>query len=77
MVIRGKHVVFEHILGGPTILEVWDRSEDHAVGVECLGFAYFPCRVTMREQVDFRVCKVARYNGGIQSLSEGGFGRHK
>ena len=33
---------------------------NYAVGVECLGFAYVPYRVTMGEQVGFRVCKVAQ-----------------
>jgi hypothetical protein len=77
MGIWSKCREFEHILGGPTILEVRNRSEDYTVGIECPGFAYVPRRVTMGEQVDFRVCKVARGNGGIQSLSEGGLGRHE
>lgn len=77
MGIWSKRGEFEHILGGPTILEVWNRSKDYTVGVECLGFTDIPCRVTMGEQVDFRVGKVARGNGGVQSLSEGVLGRHR
>lgn len=75
--IWSKRREFEHKLGRPTILEVWNRSEDCAAGVEWLGFADVPCRVTMGEKVDFRVRKVTRGDGGVQSLSEGGLGKHE
>ena len=61
----------------PTGFKVWDRFEDPAVGVEYLGFAYVPCGVTVREQVDFGVHETARCDGAVQGLEQGGFGSHK
>ena len=65
--------------GRPTSFKVWDRLEDGTVGVERLGFAHVPCGVTVGEQVDFGVNELARRDGAVQGLEEGGFGfgRHK